>query len=98
MYNTFQDYKNEGNNQFNSTFREKPIVLTTAEAQRWKEYNNYEMKDHKNLTKEALKMEINNMTHKIALAREAKLKATAGTTYGAFNMTSYGNWKAPEIE
>jgi hypothetical protein len=56
------------------------------------------MKDHKNLTKEALKMEINNMTHKIALAREAKLKATAGSTYGAFNMTSYGNWKAPEIE
>lgn len=56
------------------------------------------MKDHRNLTKEALKMEINNMTHKIALAREAKLKATAGTTYGAFNTTSYGNWKAPEIE
>ena len=73
-------------------------MLTTAEAQRGKEYNNYELKDHKNLTKEALKTEINNMTHKIALAREAKLKATTGTTYGALNMTSYGNWKVPEIE
>jgi hypothetical protein len=45
--------------------------MTTAEAQRWKEYNSYEAKDHKNLTKEALKAEINNITHKIASAREA---------------------------
>lgn len=44
--------------------------MTAAEAQRWKEFNNYESKDHAFKTKEALKSEINNIYYKIALARE----------------------------
>lgn len=69
----------------------------TAEAERWKEYNSYELRDHKNKTKERLKDEINNISHRIATQRAAVMNAT---TYGKKGMssTNYGDWKAPEIE
>lgn len=45
-------------------------VQTTAEAERWKEFNSYELKNHRNLTREALKREIDDITYRIASARE----------------------------
>ena len=79
----------------------KTPVLTTAEAQRWKEFNSYEMRDFRQKQREALKNEINNISHKIASAREAQLKASQGggaTTYGGFGTTTMASWKVPEIE
>ncbi|MFN9903871.1 MAG: hypothetical protein ACK55Z_34870, partial [bacterium] len=61
-------------------------VLTTAEAQRWKEFNSFEEKNHRNLTKEALKREINDITYRISSAREKKSQ-NSNKTYSAFNMT-----------
>ena len=72
--------------------------MTTAEAQRWKEFNSYEMRDFRQKQREALKAEINNISHKIASAREAQGKASAGgSTYGGF-ATTQASWKVPEIE
>jgi hypothetical protein len=44
--------------------------MTTAEAQRWKEFNSYENRDFKMKQREALKNEINDISHKLASARD----------------------------
>ena len=46
-----------------SVFAPKPAVMTTAEAERWKEFNSYENRDHNQKTRERLREEINNATH-----------------------------------
>lgn len=46
-----------------SVFAARPIVQTTAEAERWKEFNSYEDRDHNMKTRERLREEINNATH-----------------------------------
>lgn len=61
-------------------------MQTTAEAERWKEFNSYEEKNHRNLTRDALKREINDISYRIASAREKKSQQS-NKTYSAFNMT-----------
>jgi hypothetical protein len=61
-------------------------VQTTAEVERWKEFNSYEEKNHRNLTRDALKREINDISYRIASAREKKSQQS-NKTYSAFNMT-----------
>lgn len=61
-------------------------MQTTAEVERWKEFNSYEEKNHRNLTRDALKREINDISYRIASAREKKSQQS-NKTYSAFNMT-----------
>ena len=44
------------------------------------------------------KNEINNISHKIASARENKKISVAATTYGAGFGSTMSSWKVPEIE
>lgn len=46
-----------------SVFAQRPPVMTTAEAERWKEFNSYENRDHNQKTRERMREEINNATH-----------------------------------
>ena len=45
-------------------------VLITAEAERWKEFNSYELINHNNKTRDRIKGEINNMSYELAQSRE----------------------------
>ena len=73
-------------------------VQTMAESQRWKEFNNYETKDHQFRTKEALKQEINNIYYRIALARDAQLTNKKMATVDVDPSSTLASWKVPDIE
>lgn len=73
-------------------------MLTTAEAERWKEYNSYENKDHNQKTREKLREQINNATHDIAVRRDAELDARRQNFAGYANTQKHYSWKVPEIE
>jgi len=50
-----------------SVFTKEPPVMTTAEAERWKEYNSYEATDHNTKTKDRQREQFNSNTWEIAL-------------------------------
>jgi hypothetical protein len=56
--------------------------MTTAEAERWKEFNSYETRDHNQKTRERLREQINSATWEIALKRDAEIEARK-KTYGS---------------
>ena len=68
-----------------------------AEAERWKEYNSYEARDHNAKTRERLREQFNSNTWEIALNREAEIGARA-ESYGLPQSQKHYSWKVPEIE
>ena len=58
-----------------SVFGQYEAPKTTAEAERWKEFNSFESKDHNTKTRDKLREEINNATHEIAVRRQAEMDA-----------------------
>ena len=71
----------------------KRQMLTTAEDQRWKEFNNYERRDHNLRKKEAVRGEINDIYYKIALERQKRLGVSTKDP-----MATDASWKVPDIE
>jgi hypothetical protein len=49
--------------------------LITAEAERWKEFNSYELNNHNIRTRDRIKGEINNMSYELANQRENDMNA-----------------------
>lgn len=71
--------------------------MTTAEAERWKEYNSYEQRDHNTKTKERMREQFNSETWEIALKRDAEMHAR-NQSYGLSQTQKHFSWKVPEIE
>lgn len=69
----------------------------TAEAERWKEFNSFEPRDHNTKTKERLREQINSNTWEIALNRDAEMHARQ-QSYGLAQTQKHYSWKVPEIE
>ena len=75
----------------------KQQMLTTAESQRWKEFNSYERRDHNLRKKEAVRGEINDIYYKIALERQQRLGESKSSKVDQMNTTE-ASWKVPDIE
>lgn len=75
----------------------KPLALTTAEAERWKEFNSYEPRNHNQKVKEKLREQLNNASHELAVRREAEIFARR-QNYGFAHTQKHYSWKVPEIE
>ena len=71
-------------------------MLTAAEAERWKEFNSYEPKNHKQKIREKLREQLNNASHELAARRQAEIFARK-ENYGSATQKHY-SWKVPEIE
>lgn len=50
-------------------------MLTTAEAERWKEFNSYEPRNHNQKVREKLREQLNNASHELAARRQAEIFA-----------------------
>lgn len=66
-----------GRSVFNQTHhpRNHAKVLTTAEAERWKEFNSYEPRNHNQKVREKLREQLNNASHELAARRQAEIFA-----------------------
>jgi hypothetical protein len=83
---------------FRSNGQPKKPVLTTAEEQRWKEFNSYERRDHNLRKKEAVRGEINDIYYKIALERQKRIGEAAATLSNMDAASTASGWKVPDIE
>ena len=73
------------------------MAKTTAESQRWKEFNSFESKDHNTRTRDRLKEQLNSNTWEIAMDRDAEMHARQ-QSYGLAQTQKHYSWKVPEIE
>ena len=64
---------NEG--RTHGVFDKRNPALITAEAERWKEFNSYELENHNIRTRDKIKNEINNMSYELANHREDEMHA-----------------------
>ena len=72
--NDFVDFMtNEG--RTHGVFDKRNPALITAEAERWKEFNSYELENHNIRTRDKIKNEINNMSYELANHREDEMHA-----------------------